>query len=103
MSYCRSGKDSDVYVWCGKDYNVCFSEGVQSVKDKMDFHGLISCQFDKPQDLLSYLYQIRELGFRVPEYAFERLKWEMGWSNHYQEWLDKWVEETENGIEDDDE
>jgi hypothetical protein len=93
MLYCRSGKDSDVYVWCGLHYNVAFSEGHWGVSELMEDHGLSSCQFDDPKELLDYLIKIRELGFKVPHHATERLKWELSMPNTFQEYLDSLIEE----------
>lgn len=69
MSYCRWGKDSDVYVYAteydGKWYWVC--QGCEL--ENNDGDGIRHTAKAMAEHLLAH----REAGHKVPEYAIERL------------------------------
>lgn len=78
MSYCRWGKDSDVYVYATKGYNsdhkrletlwVC-----QDCELKADRNSAVTTTATA---MISHLLAHREAGHKVPEDAIERLRQE---------------------------
>jgi hypothetical protein len=95
MAYCRCGEDSDVYVWCGRFYEIHFGEGIPGVTEKMKQTGFHDQSFEDGKQALEFMEKVKDAGFKIPEHALERLKWELGLPSHYQEFLDSISEEEE--------
>ncbi len=83
MAYCRcGGKDSDIYVWCGINYNVWFCLGQDGVIQRMvdnnlymekDNSGYATREFETAEETFNYIIELKKMGFKVPQYAIASL------------------------------
>jgi len=79
MSYCRCGEGSEVYVYGGATkYEVHFGVGMPDVEKKLARERIEPHKsFDTLQETYDFLVSIQQLGFEVPDYAFERMEEEL--------------------------
>ena len=70
MSYCRIGQDSDVYLYAS-GVGFSFHFGLPDAGGNFHFHT------DNAADALGKLYEVRNSGMSVPQYAIDRLKAEV--------------------------
>jgi hypothetical protein len=71
MSYCRWGKDSDVYVYHGGDYMVHVSVLENNP------HSNANLKASTREGLLGLLTLLRDSGVKVPQQAFDRVEREI--------------------------
>lgn len=70
MAYCRMGRDCDVYLcWAGA-YQ--FHVSVHRARE-LGYVGETDFNVETPEEAASQLETLRQIGFRVPEYALDRL------------------------------
>jgi uncharacterized protein YxeA len=78
MSYCRCGDDSDVYVYCGRMFNIHLAQGDEKCYELMKQNNVRpEYYFETEKETLSYLLNLKQLGFRIPDRAIERLQREI--------------------------
>jgi hypothetical protein len=80
MSYCRCmTKGSEVYIYKDIDgyLSISFCVGRPSINEKLEKHKLQEeYQYTSREDAITFLENIKLLGFLVPDQVFERLQME---------------------------
>lgn len=71
MAYCRWGKDSDVYMYYGGGYMFHLGWQVKDETSTSDFSVATA------EEALHRLKRIKTQGYKVPDYAIERLEQEI--------------------------
>lgn len=67
MSYCRFSEDSDVYMYLSQNGIECCG---------CSLYPGFGQDFDSAELAMAHLREHQDVGHRVPEYAFEKLKYD---------------------------
>jgi len=68
MSYARFGEFSDVYIWGDGEYLFC---------DLCKLNDRRVQRFASRREMLEHLFQHRRIGHLIPDFAIERLEYEI--------------------------